>query len=260
MEVGLAKACDTAQQQTLGIRKLGHEYVAFPHRPRLDPSGNPAIETYHFRMVGAVDGTTLAYGPLMPPGAPATLDLGEVVEITTSSLDAGGAFTVTSQDEDHPFYLFAYMTGGESFQGQGDPEWVGVVPAAQFLDRYVFFTDPTYPETSLAVVRAPGPDGAFADVELPCLGTVTGWAALGEYEVAYVQLVTGNFEDVGSCTNGRHEMRSEQPFGVTIWGWGSAASGVATGDPGYSQFVSYAYPAGMGVGVINDVFVPAVPK
>ena len=54
---------------------------------------------------------------------------------------APGPFHVRSQDEDHPFYAAAYMTGGQPFGGAGDPEWVNVVPTAQYQDRYVFFTD-----------------------------------------------------------------------------------------------------------------------
>ncbi len=28
----------------------------------------------------------------------------------------------------------------------------------------------------------------------------------------------GNFMDIGACSNGRHEMASQNPFGVTVWG------------------------------------------
>ena len=42
-------------------------------------------------------------------------------------------------------------------------------------------------------------------------------------------------------------MSSPQPFGVAVWGWGSAASSV------FTQYVSYAYPAGASVKKINDV-------
>jgi len=53
-------------------------------------------------------------------------------------------------------------------------------------------------------------------------------------------------------------MQSASPFGLTVWGWGSAETGV-TGDPGYSQYVSYAYPAGASVQAINNVVVPPPP-
>ncbi len=147
---------------------------------------------------------------------------------------------------------------------RGDPEFVNLVPPGEFVSNYVFFTDPTYPETELVVVRPKGPSG-FADVQLDCLnGNVTGWkdvGAGGQYQVARVDLVSGNFEKQGSCDNGQHRMTSTVPFGVTVWGWGSGATGGGE-DPStmrlvfpYTQCVSYAYPAGMSIAAINSVVV-----
>jgi hypothetical protein len=42
---------------------------------------------------------------------------------------------------------------------------------------------------------------------------------------------------------------------VTVWGWGSAATG-QMGQGFYSQYVSYAYPAGAAVSPINPVVIP----
>jgi hypothetical protein len=50
-------------------------------------------------------------------------------------------------------------------------------------------------------------------------------------------------------------MTSDLPFGLTVWGWGSALSRGF-----YSQAVSYAYPAGASVKPVNTVIVPAAPK
>jgi hypothetical protein len=156
--------------------------------------------------------------------------------------------------------MATYMTGGDNAGGEGDPEWVNVVPTEQYMNSYTFFTDPTYPETNLVLVRRPGPHG-FADVNLDCLGTVTGWQPLGPYEFTRVDLVTGNFENVGNCSNGAHVMKSNLPFGVTVWGWGSSKTGGSTGtEPNYSQYVSYAYPAGMRLGQINGTLVLPDPK
>jgi hypothetical protein len=243
-------ACDSAQQQIPPIRALGNEYAGVRYKGRaLDPNEAPP-----WRMVGAVDGTNLTWTPGPPPGAPTTLNLGEVAEF-----NAAGPFVVASQDKDHPFYLASYMTGGGNFDGEGDPEWVNVIPTAQYLDSYVLFTDPTYSETSLVVVRRPSSAGAFADVKLDCAGSLSGWQKIGNYEYTRVDLVTGNFQNVGACSNGRHEMSSDLPFGVTVWGWGTIP-----GFPGqgtlFTQYVSYAYPAGASVQSINDVVIPPVPK
>jgi hypothetical protein len=254
-------ACDSAHQQIPPVRALGNEYVGVRYRNRFDGQE----ESPPWRMVGAVDGTTLTWEPSPPPGAPTTLGVGQVAEFRS-----GGPFIVKSQDVDHPFYMSAYMTGcGEqnpSFDDcRGDPEFVNVIPPQQYLGSYVFFTDPTYPETNLVLVRRN--DGAgFKDVTLDCAGVLTGWAPIGgagKYEYTRIDLVRHNFQGQNGCDNGRHEIHSDAPFGLVVWGWGSAESGGFFGGNGggfYSQAVSYAYPAGASVQPINTVVVPPVPK
>jgi hypothetical protein len=238
-------ACDTGQQQIPPVRALGHEYAAVRYRGRNGGSN----ESVPWRIVGAIDGTQLTYAPSAPTGAPVSLASGQVVEF-----DAPGPFLVASQDNNHPFYVSGHMTGGDSWNGEGDPEFVNIIPTAQYLDSYVFFTDPTYPETNLVLVRAPGQTG-FADVTLDCSGVVTGWQPLGPYEYARVDLVTGNWQNVNGCANGAHYISSMAPFGVTVWGWGSLAT-----FPVMTQYVSYAYPAGAGVKPVNTTSVPPIPK
>jgi hypothetical protein len=254
----LSAACDSAHQQIPPISALGYEYVYARYRDRY--AGVP--ESPPVRLVGAVDGTVLTYAP-RPPQAPTAIGAGEMIEFNARS-----AFSVKSQDRNHPFYMAAYMTGATLYDvtggndGRGDPEFVNVVPPRQYLSDYVFFTDPTYPETELVLVRQKNPAGGFDEVTLDCLSDpVTGWQPIGSagiYESTRVDLVTGNFMPVGGCNNGRHEMHSASPFGVTVWGWGSAATGESSPGttPVFSQYVSYAYPAGMGLRSINTVIVP----
>ena len=235
--------CDSAQQQIAPVKALGSEYAAVRHQDR---TGQP--ESPPWRLVGAVDGTMLTWDPPDVMGAPTTLDLGEVKEFS-----APGPFVVKSQDNAHPFYLASYMTGAvvQNGIGIGDPDWVNVIPPSQYLNSYVLFTDPTYPETNLVVIRTRSKvDGQFADVTLSCRGVLDGWQPFGDYEYTHVGLVTGNFTDVGGCSNGRHEMSSDLPFGVTIWGWGATQQ---------TQYVSYAYPAGAGFQPINEVEIPPNP-
>ena len=245
--------CDSAHQQIPPIQAFGTEYLAVRYRNRF----TGMEETPPWRLVGAVDGTMLTYEPAIPAGAPSTLGSQQSVQFS-----ATGPFVVRSQDAQHPFYMSAHMTGADTVNpgetdGRGDPEFVNIIPPAEYLDSYVFFTDPTYPETDLVVVRVAGPTG-FQDVTLDCVGTLTGWAPVGtsgKYEYTRVDLVTGNFMPIGNCNNGRHEMTSNGPFGLTIWGWGSAATGTS-GDGGFStQYVSYSYPAGASVQQINTVVV-----
>lgn len=235
--------CDSGQQQIAPVRATGSEYVAVRHRDRV-PGSNEAPP---WRIVGMVDDTVLTWEPSRPEGAPESLKLGQVYEF-----QAEGPFVVKSQDGNHPFYVGQYMMGGNPYGTIGDPEWINVIPPSQYLDYYVFFTDPTYPETSLVVVRTRSKvNGEFADVELDCAGPLTGWQPVGDYEYTVVDLTTGNFQSVGNCANGRHEMRSELPFGVTVWGWGAIQQ---------NYRVSYAYPAGAGFQPINEVTIPPTPR
>ncbi len=239
--------CDSGQQQLPPVGALGNEYVAVRHKSRVPNVEEPA----RWRLVGVVNDTQLSWSPVKPPNAPTTIKLGEVIEF-----EDPGPFVVRSQDPSFPFYLGAYMTGGDGkmpdLAGVGDPEWHNVVPPPQFLRRYVLFTDPTYPETSLVVVRVKSKSTMeFAPVTLKCRGEITGWQPLGEYEWTRVDLVTGNFIGVGGCTNGPQTMSSDEPFGVTVWGWGTTQQTLR---------VSYAYPAGAGFKPINEVKVEPAPK
>jgi hypothetical protein len=255
-KVGL---CDTAHQQLPPIKAFGHEYVAVRYRDRFDGKE----ESPPWRIVGAVDGTKLTYEPAPPEGAPATLSTSQVADFR-----APGPFSVRSQDENHPFYMAAMMTGCSEMNPtkddcRGDPEFVNLIPPDQYMSNYIFFTDPTYPETNLVLVRKNTGQG-FKDVVLDCAGSATGWQPLGTsgaYEYTRIDLVRHDFEPQGACNNGRHEIKSEAPFGLTVWGWGTAETGTErsldpNGSAPYSQCVSYAYPAGAGVASINQVVVP----
>jgi hypothetical protein len=157
------------------------------------------------------------------------------------------------------------MTGAgvydkDETDGRGDAEFVNVVPPGEYLPKYTFFTDPTYPETNLIIVRSKGKDGNFADVNLDCAGKLGGWLSVGDdFEYTRIDLVRGNFEPQGNCNNGRHVIDSANPFGLTVWGWGSAATG-SMGAGFYSQYVSYAYPGGANVEPINDVVIAPIVK
>ncbi len=229
--------CDHGEQMIPPVRALGSRYVGVMYRPRV-----PAETSTFWRVVGAVDGTNLTYSSAV--GGPPTLMKGQSVTFQT-----GTPFVVTSQDKDHPFMLFTYMTSSQFVgDGYGDPDFVVSVPPEQYLQQYVFFADPTYPETNLVIVRSRGADAQFHDVALDCLGAVTGWTPINsDFEFARADLMRGNFVNVGACSTGRHEIKSDAPFGLWVWGWGT---------PETSQFtanVSYGYPGGMNVTPINNV-------
>ena len=236
-----ADACDILNQQVPGFDRWGSEYVGVGYRPRTGNEG----ELVGYRVVAARDGTMLDYDPAPPAGAPLTMAAGEVAFFAEGT---GSPFVVRTQDVDHPIYLAAYMSGntqgfegpagGETgFAGQGDPEFVNVVPAGQYLSSYSFYADQSFASTSLVVIRAKT-NGTFEDVWLECAGNLTGFRPIGtrgEYEFTRVNLgqdfKPGDSFDGGVCGTGLHRMRSDGAFTATLWGWGLASS--------------YAYPGGM---------------
>ena len=119
---------------------------------------------------------------------------------------------------------------------------MNLLPPAQFLSKYVYFTDPTYGTTNLVLTRTNTGTG-FKDVTVDCIGTVTGWMAVGaagKYQYAQVDLVRAGV-GVGTCHNGPHSAQSTGAFGLMVWGTDNQAS--------------YAYPAGGNLGTISSAVV-----
>ncbi|MDF2696313.1 MAG: hypothetical protein K0S65_4696 [Labilithrix sp.] len=250
----LIKYCDSAQQQIPPLAAWGHEYAAVRYRNRTDlvlgEGASVDEESVPWRIVGAAEDTLLVYEPERPTSAPLKLRLGESKIFWSQK-----PFVVRSQDSAHPFYLAGYMTGADSDGAQfiGDPDFVNVIPADQYLDSYVFFADVTYQFTTLTVIRRNDGNG-FLDVSLDCAGVLSGWKKLdgspadgtGRFEYTYVDLLRHwspqRYLDGGLCGSGRHEMTSDGPFAVTVWG--------------LAPYDSYAYPGGAGLRPLSATRVP----
>jgi hypothetical protein len=238
-------ACDAEHKQIPPVQALSNRYAAVPYRTRVfTDAGAPVDEQVPWRLMGMVNGTQLTYDP---PNAslPPSLDVGQVVEFWGS-----GQFVVHSQDTQHPFYAAAHMTGGTMASDgvTGDPEMVQMIPPEQFLSSYTFFTDPTYSETNLVLVRDKAYDGTYKDVTLDCLSApVGGWTTIGSSSLQYTRVDVQHLHAaVAGCDNGAHTMKSASPFGITVWG--------------FDRYVSYGYPAGASVKSINKVVVPPNPS
>ena len=236
--------CDSAHQQIPPLSAFGSLYVAPPFATRRADM-NP--ESIPYRVLAAVDGTTLTYDPPIA-GAPTTLAAGAV-----GGFESTTAFVVKSQDNSHPFYVGQIMPGCHVTSGSrngsclGDEEYVNILPPAQFLTKYVFFTDSTYNTTNLVFTRVKTPEG-FQDVKLDCAGTLASWKpvdAADTYEVTNVDIQRASVPN-GACKNGPQVASSAGPFGLMVWGEDEAAS--------------YAYPAGGNVAPINAVVVPPTPR
>lgn len=228
--------CDSDHEQIAPIQALGSTYAIVPFEPR---AGSP--ESVIYRFTGVVAGTTLTYDPPQS-GLPTTLNLGQMAEFESTK-----EFLVKSQDAQHPFHVALMMPGCNGGGGIGDEDYVQMVPPAQFLSSYVFYSDVTYATTNFTVVRNKTSSG-FQDVTIDCVGTVSGWIPVDSgdtYEYAWVDIVKGGVAQHNNCQNGPHTASSKGPFGITVYGEDSAAS--------------YGYPAGGNLSSINTVIVPPVP-
>ncbi|WP_146646988.1 IgGFc-binding protein [Labilithrix luteola] len=243
--------CDLTQQQIAPFSQWGTSYALVPYLSRIAAVEGTIREIVPWTFVGAADGTVLTYDPVKPPGAPDTLSAGQIVTFQTDAVA-----TVKSQDSKHPFHVSVYMTGSMGGGGTpgagkvlGDPDFVSMAPSDQFLDHYIFFTDYTFPETSLTLVRRKTA-GSFKPVTLECAGEITGWQPLGasgEYEYTWMRLTAGAVPQKfgsGTCGYGRHEASSDGPFSVTVWGIGKDAS--------------YGFAGGMGSRPVNDAPPPTI--
>ena len=229
-----------ASHQQLPPREaLGHEYAAVRYPDRL-----PTVdEETPWQIVGAADGTELTYVPAAPKDAPATLAVGQVAHFWSKT-----PFVVRSQDDRHPFVFTGYMTSPSYVDpdnpddGPGAPVLVNVVPTEQYDQSYGFFTDPSFPETRLVVVRKKNAEGRFGDVKLACAGAaLTGFRALGEFEFAQIVLTSKGKPAIPGCDRAVQFIEGGSPFAVTVWGW---APYLETPQHTYSHSAAYGYPAG----------------
>lgn len=85
---------------------------------------------------------------------------------------------------------------------------------------------------------------------LDCAGALGGWTPISnDFEFTRIDLMTGNFANVGACSTGRREIKSDAPFGLWVWGWGTPLTST------FTENVSYGYPGGMNVQPINTVIL-----
>jgi hypothetical protein len=200
--------CDHLEESLAPVSRLGNDYVVpLPSHPLTGraPVGHSVI------FVGDADGTDLTYAPAQPPGAPAHLSAGEVVDVPRVTVD----FEVHAT---RPFVLLTMMLGSaqlDTVSYAGDPSFSVPHDVGEFRTRYLFFAPPGYDTSFADIVAAAGADvlldGAQASAPpSPIAGTgfVVQRLALGA---------------------GAHILTSPSPLGVQV--------------VGYSNAQSYAYPA-----------------
>ncbi|MEO7094553.1 MAG: IgGFc-binding protein, partial [Polyangiales bacterium] len=206
--------CDHIEETVFPAETLGKHYFA---TVPTGPKGN--IVGHILRFYGNVDGTRLTYAPTTPPGAPTTLDAGQVVEVPwNADLEITG---------DAAFAIGSFMIGSSNLDPytpppdqKGDPSQSMVVAVEQYRTKYVFLTPDDY-------------DLAYLDMVVP-----TGAKVMldGKLAVAvWDKTITKGFRAVrvrlAGDEQGAHVLTADQPFGLQVIGYGS--------------YTSYYYPGGL---------------
>jgi hypothetical protein len=138
------------------------------------------------------------------------------------------------------------LPGGERPPG-GDPSLILLPPIEQWRERYLFLVPNKYAYDFL-LIAAPSGTGILYDgiplaevlprCEYEIIGSLDS-APDVEYQAIRCPLSEPNPEDPGYQDDGVHTLETVDgtPIGLTVWGWDS--------------FVSYGYPAGTNVNLIN---------
>lgn len=189
---------DHLEEQMLPKSVLGPEYVAVKLKPR-------GGESDYWRVQAAEDNVSFTTEPPQPGAASVTLaKRGDWVEIVTPDsfeIHATGLLQVGQ-----------YMVSqGVTDDFIGDPSLILLVPADRFRSFYVLAVPSSFTKNYITVVKQPGETVMVDGVAVPqgdfkAIGT-------GLWERAYVTL-----------TPGVHDASGSAPFGLTAYGYSSAAS------------------------------------
>ena len=238
------------------VRALGSEYVGVQYRPR---TGEPAI----WRVVGAVDGTSLTFSPSIPAGSGTRRrrrrsNQGQMVEFATAT-----PFVVKSQDDQHPFMLFEYMSGSRldrsmvrRASGYGDPDFSVQVPPQQYLVALRLHDRPDLPRDEPR--RHPA---ARREQQLPGRDDRLRWHVphppAGRRSALPVHAPRPADRRLQgrrtAARTGATSSRATRRSACAVWGWGTPNTSPFTAN------VSYSYPGGMNVQPINTVVIPPTP-
>jgi hypothetical protein len=213
-------SCDHIEESVLPAETLGNQYVVtMPTGPRGDTPGHTV------RFLGNVDGTKLTYSPSVP-GAPTTLNAGQMVELATVKVD----FMVSG---DHEFSVSTVQLGSSIVDPpsltnptpMGDPSLSQVVAVAQYRTKYVFLAPSDY---TVSYVDIAAPTGA--NIMLDGAAVTTAPKAISGTSFGVIRA------KLGAGQSGAHVLTSDQPVGIQVVGYGSATS--------------YQYPGGLDLRVI----------
>lgn len=207
-------ACDHLEESVFPAETLGQHYVvSMP----TGPNGTGVSQVV--RIHGNVDGTVLTYPAGAPPGAPTTINAGQVV-------DLGAVAQNFEIQGDHEFAVATFQQGADAINPGGmlgDPAQSISTAVEQYRLKYVFLAPTDYPVNYVDVAM---PTGTMLTLDGVAVNVTP--EAVGAYGVARVPLPATN--------GGAHVLEATQAVGIQVLGYGS--------------YTSYQYPGGLNLGVI----------
>jgi hypothetical protein len=210
-------AADHIEESVFPAETLGRRYfVTVPTAPSGRPVGHGV------RIYGNVDGTVLTYPSGAPSGAPATIDAGQVVDLSVVDQD----FEIAG---DHEFAVATFQLSGSLLDSgqKGDPSQSLATAVEQYREKYVFLAPGDYDVNYVDIVQPMDAtltlDGAPIDIAPVAIGSGFG--------VARVELPLGN--------SGAHLLEATAPVGIQVLGYGTATSYQY---PGGSDLIAIAPP------------------
>jgi hypothetical protein len=198
-----ARYCDHIEEQIFPVQAWDTEYYATKFSER-------GAEEDIWRIVAAEDQTEITTEPFQVEVP--VLNRGEVFEFRSSE-----DFKVVA---DKPILVAQYMTGSSTTtsSNDGDPSMLLAVPARQYRRGYVFLVPETYDRDWVTVTFPDGANILFDGEPLDLAMAVP----IGETGFNVLRM---------PVEDGRHDVDSDLPVGVSVYG--------------YDFNISYAYPAGL---------------
>jgi hypothetical protein len=204
--------CDHIEEVMFPTETLSNVYVvAAPSVPGSTPG------VFLTRVIATEAGTTLSYDPADAAWPASIAAAGDYVELSSS-----GAFQITASA---PVLVSQYMEGNGDSAVPGDPAMALAVTTDQFRKDYLFHAPTNYDNNYVNVIAS-----ASAAVTLDG-AAITTWEAIGStgLSVSRTELVDD--------TDGNHNLTSDSPVGITVYGYG--------------YDTSYWYPGGLDLTVFT---------